>query len=176
MTADPAPAPHSEDVFCTRHPSVETALRCSRCETPICPKCLVPTPVGARCPDCAQVRRIPTYNMQSGAIMRAAAAAIGAGISVGFAWAFFNVITYIFFGVLAGLAIGYAIGEIVSLATNRRAGPPLQAIAAGGVLIAYLVRTGLLMAFSWDLEDLRTDIWGLLVAGIATFVAIGRLR
>ena len=53
--------------------------------------------------------------------------------------------TYFFFGALAGLAIGYAIGEIVSLSTNRRAGPPLQAIAVGGVAIAFVVRLVLLL-------------------------------
>ena len=177
MTTDPMTPPAADDaVFCARHASVETVLRCSRCETPICPRCLVPTPVGARCPDCAQIRKIPTYNMQGSTLVRAVAAAAGAGLAIGFAWAFFNIVTYIFWGVLAGLAIGYAIGEIVSLATGRKAGPPLQAIAVGGVVLAYLVRTGVLMAFSWDLQDLRTDIWGLVVAGIATFVAIGRLR
>jgi hypothetical protein len=122
------------------------------------------------------VRKIPTYNVQSGTLVRALAAAAGAGIAIGFAWAFFNLITYFFWGVLAGFAIGYAIAEIVSLATNRKAGPPMQAIAVGGVVLAYLVRVGVLMAFSWDMQDLRSDIWGLLVAGMAIAVAIGRLR
>jgi hypothetical protein len=138
---------------------------------------MVHTPVGARCPDCAQVRRIPTYNMQGRVLARAAGAAVAGGLAVGFAWAFFNIVTYIFWGVLAGIAIGYALGEIVSLATNRKAGPPLQAIAVAGVWIAYLVRIGLLFAFGdWVFEDLRTDIFGLIVAGVASFVAVGRLR
>ena len=47
---------------------------------------------------------------------------------------------------IAGLAIGYVIGELVSLATNRKAGPPLQAAAVGGVVLAYVVRTALLLA------------------------------
>ena len=46
--------PREIDFKCARHPSVETTLRCGRCETPICPRCLVHTPVGARCPDCGQ--------------------------------------------------------------------------------------------------------------------------
>jgi len=36
---------------------------------------------------------------------------------------------------LALIAFGYVIGEIVSLATNRKAGPPLQATAVGGVRV-----------------------------------------
>ncbi len=41
-------------VVCLRHPAVATGLRCARCGTPICPRCLVHAPVGARCPDCAK--------------------------------------------------------------------------------------------------------------------------
>lgn len=41
---------------CAIHRSVETHLRCSRCGTPICPKCLVFTEDGAQCPRCARAR------------------------------------------------------------------------------------------------------------------------
>lgn len=162
---------------CATHPSVETELACSRCGKAICPRCLVHTPVGARCPVCANVRRIPTYNMSSRTFARAGGGALAAGAAIGIAWAFFNLITYIFYGVVAGIAIGYATGELVSLATNRRAGPPLQAIAVGGVIVAYLVRVGLLFTIGdWVLKDLRTDMFGLIVLGLAGFIAAGRLR
>ncbi len=162
---------------CARHPDVETGLGCSRCGTAICSRCMVQTPVGARCPDCAQVRRLPTYNLGGETFAKAIGAAIIAGVAVGLAWAFFNVITYVFYGILGGLAIGFAIGELVSLASNRRAGPPLQAIAVGGVVVAYAVRITLLFALgNWMFEDLRTDVFGLLVTGIAGFIAAGRLR
>jgi hypothetical protein len=137
---------------------------------------MIQTPVGARCPDCAQVRRLPTYNMQRGTLLRAIGAAFVAALVLGFAWAFFDVITYFFFGVFAGLALGAAMGEAVSLATNRKRGPPLQAVAVGGIVLTYLVRVGLLFAFDWDISDLRTDIWGVFAALLAGFVAVGRLR
>lgn len=38
---------------CARHPDVETRLRCSSCETPICPDCGREAAVGFKCPDCA---------------------------------------------------------------------------------------------------------------------------
>jgi hypothetical protein len=40
-------------VYCARHPKTETLLRCGRCDTPICPRCMVHAGVGIRCPDCA---------------------------------------------------------------------------------------------------------------------------
>src|SRR5207248_9703096 len=95
---------------CARHPSVETFLRCGRCGTPICPKCLVHTPVGARCPTCAAP---PRALRGSGSPFRTGLAAlIGLGIGMigGVALAFFQ------FGVLALLPLlltGFLVGEAV---------------------------------------------------------------
>lgn len=38
---------------CYRHPDRETGVSCSSCGRPICPDCMTPTPVGMRCPECA---------------------------------------------------------------------------------------------------------------------------
>jgi hypothetical protein len=179
MTTEPdQTADGDREVFCARHPTVETALRCSKCETPICPRCLVPTPVGARCPDCAQIRRIPTYNISGETYARAIAAAAIGGVVLGGVWAFLDPLTYgLLLAALAGLALGYGIGGLISFATSRRAGPPVQAIAVAGVLLAYGVRVGLLLSLTtFDLGDLRTDLAGLIVAGLAAFSAASRLR
>ena len=39
-------------MYCANHPTVETTLRCNRCEKPICAKCAVLTPTGYRCKEC----------------------------------------------------------------------------------------------------------------------------
>lgn len=131
------------DVYCARHPQVITVLRCGRCDTPICPRCLVQTPVGARCPTCANVRRIPTLDVKPVFLARGFAAAVAAGIAVG---GFRGLATggrgggiAGFFIIFVALGIGWAIGEAVSLATNRKLGPALQACAIFGVALAYLV-------------------------------------
>ncbi|MGW1427626.1 rhomboid family intramembrane serine protease [Streptomyces sp. NPDC002431] len=38
---------------CYRHPGREANVRCTRCERPICPECMVDASVGFQCPDCA---------------------------------------------------------------------------------------------------------------------------
>jgi len=44
-----------EDVrHCYRHPDRETGVSCSNCGRPICHECMIPAPVGFRCPECVK--------------------------------------------------------------------------------------------------------------------------
>jgi hypothetical protein len=158
---------------CATHPSIETELACSRCGKPICPRCLVITPVGARCRECARLHRLPTYQLGTVFILRGLGAALAAGAAAGALWAFlFPYRVGAFIGLFLGLGLGYTVGESVSWAANRRRGPTLQGIAVVGVLLAYAVRNLVEGAglFSAD------DVLGYVVIGVAAFTAIGRLR
>ncbi|MDP2953373.1 MAG: hypothetical protein Q8O76_08680, partial [Chloroflexota bacterium] len=138
---------------CALHPDVETALRCSRCGQLICPKCLVQTPVGARCPQCAQLRRIPTFEVSFRHYLIAAAVGLGLGVAGGLVWGFLPFRGLFSFFIALGL--GYGVGEIISLSVNRKRGVGLQVIAGLSVLISYVLQLYL--------------VGGLFFAGLAFF-------
>jgi hypothetical protein len=157
--------------YCARHPSVVTYLRCSRCNTPICPRCLIQTPVGARCRECANVSRLPTFNVTPVYLARAFVAALVSGLAVGWFW---ELITPrfgfgIFLAVFIGLGVGWIISEAVSLATNRKLGLGLQLVAVMGVAIAFLFQQFLLPG-----NDI--DFGSLIAAGVGVFFAASRLK
>lgn len=160
---------------CATHPNVETELACGRCGKAICPRCLVQTPVGARCRDCAGMRRIPTYDIKPAFLFRGVVAAIVTGAAAGGLWFLIagpNGRSSAYVSLFLALGIGYAVGEAVSWATNRKRGAPLQGVAAIGVVVAYLVRN---LAGGGG-AILMNDVFGYVTVGIAIVVAIGRLR
>jgi hypothetical protein len=84
-----------------------------------------------------------------------------------------------FFGLILGLGVGYGVGGAVSAAVNRKVGPPLQALAAVGVVEAYLVRSAILAARLRHVgftDVVTDDVFGYLVVILGVVIAIGRLR
>jgi hypothetical protein len=155
---------------CKRHPQVETALTCGKCGDPICPRCMVQTPVGIRCPTCARLSRVPTYNVSSGYYLRAIGAGLGAAIVAGIAWGFLQtVIPFIYLSFLIAGAVGYGIGEAISISVNRKAGTGLALIGALGVVLSYVIATFTFFGGGFNLFDIVA-----LIVGIS--VAVARLR
>jgi hypothetical protein len=158
---------------CARHPDVETNLQCGKCETPICPKCLVQTPVGARCPDCAAVKPLPLYSVSPIFYARALASGLITGSALGAAWYYLPIGG--FFWLLVAAAIGYATGAMVSLSVNRKRGRALQAIGALGVIASYTVRA-LLEARTYGYVDSFVDVYSLIALVLGIVVAVAVLR
>jgi hypothetical protein len=163
---------------CATHPDVETNLRCGKCGKPICPKCMVQTPVGARCRDCAKLYRLPTYRISSAYYLRAAGTALGIGIVIGVVWGIVDsFLPFRFFTLIIGAGVGWAIGEVVALSVNRKRGAWLAVIGSLGVVIAFGMN--LAVEYFWfgyiyfsGLEILY--MLGAIALGI--FMAVNRLR
>ena len=68
---------------CYRHPSRETGVSCSSCDRPICTDCMIATPVGMRCPECAKQRtKVHTASSLSAASMNVTYAIIAVNLVV----------------------------------------------------------------------------------------------
>ncbi len=159
---------------CAAHPGVETNLRCGKCGKPICPKCMVQTPVGARCPECARLYKLPTYRVSTVYYLRAIGTALGMALVTGVLWGVINqFLPFFYLNLLLGAGVGYAIGEVVGLAVNRKRGWGLAAVAGTGVVISYLVSILLFFGLPFGLFHIIFDLISL---AIGIFVAVTRLR
>jgi hypothetical protein len=169
------PADTSGVIYCERHPDTETGLRCGRCDTPICPRCVVMTDVGARCPTCAPRRALPQFEITPLFAMRGLGGALVAGAALGLAWGWLFPGTFGLFAIFLGIGIGYIVSESVSAATNRKAGPILQGVAVVGVIVAYVVR-GLVSNYGIIPSGDFVDYSGIIALGAGIVMAISRLR
>jgi hypothetical protein len=154
---------------CARHPGVETGLRCGRCETPICPRCMVLSPVGARCSNCAKVVRAPMYNVGSIDIVKALGVAIVGGIGMGFIWGFFGWwLSTGFFLIFIGAGLGWAFTKMMEFATRGKRGPLIVSFAILGIVIAWGMQIFFVPAFVFRIE--------LLAVGVGAYWAYQSLR
>jgi hypothetical protein len=186
----PEAAPHEPvgPMRCATDRNVETYLRCGRCEKPICPRCLIPTPVGSRCRACAQLRKLPMFEVGSIDYLRAIGGGLAAAIGSGLVMTVLQRLVPIF-GMLSLVfvaALGYAVGTAVALSTRRKQGTGL------GVIAALLVPVGLALgraayfiivngadptlAVLAGFASLLGSTWSLLGLLIAMAIAFSRAR
>ncbi|MBI4498926.1 MAG: hypothetical protein HY689_13625 [Chloroflexi bacterium] len=152
--------------YCAAHPTVETGLTCGRCGTPICPRCLVQTPVGARCRECARLRRLPIFEVSPLQYAQAAAVAAGVALALGILWSLLPLRGYGTF--VAAAAVGFLIGEAVSRAVNRKRSTGLKVIAGLAVPGAFLVSLLFPLALRFGLAGALALAPGLVVAPLAS--------
>jgi len=130
---------------CARHPDTETFIRCSKCDTPICPKCFVQGPAGARCRDCASLRSTPLYRVDPrrgvAAVFVGAALGLAGGYVIGMAregglfaqgWA----------ALLGGLFAGEVVRRVMGMKQGRT--PEIIALASitTGALAGIMLQSG----------------------------------
>ena len=156
-------------VECPRNPGVETALRCSRCEEPICPKCLIQTPVGARCRPCARIAKSPVYTLTTGGYVRAGSVSLVGGLVMGLIWIFvLRPFSIGFFSIFIGAGLGYGFTRAMDFATGRKRGPAVVAFAIAGIGIAWAMQFLFLPA--------QFVLYGLVAVGVGVYFAYQQLR
>jgi hypothetical protein len=164
-------------VQCPRNPGTETALRCSRCDTPICPQCLVQTPVGARCRDCARIVKSPIYTLSGGGIARALVATLIGAVVMGVVWGWITASLpgLGLFSFFAGAGLGYAFTRLLELATNHKRGPGPIAFAVSGICLAFLIQL-VVAGVAFDSSFLRYELGALIALGVGIYFAYQNLR
>jgi len=158
---------------CALHPNIETDLRCGKCDQPICPKCVVQTPVGARCPKCAALKRLPVFEVSPAFYTRAIAAGLLTAAVLGAVWPFIPLNGFFLFFIALG--VGYAIGEIISFSVNKKRSRGLQVIAGVSVAVSYVVRT-VIEAQHEDFLHTFLNMYGLIAVAVGIIVAVSLLR
>lgn len=123
---------------CAFHPGVETGVRCTECERPICPKDMVSTPVGYKCRECAKPVRTALQYVKPrqwaiGAVV-GLVVGLGGGFLLGWVLGFGFWFAYLGFGLL--------VGEAVRRGTGGHRTPGVAALAGtcaflGGVIGAF---------------------------------------
>jgi hypothetical protein len=158
---------------CARHHKVETNVTCGKCGTPICPRCMVETPVGMRCPDCASLKKLPTFQLSFQHYLRAIGAGLGIAIVCGFAWwAIDLILPFFFLRLFIAAGAGYAIGEIISLSVNRKRGTALAVIGGIGATISFTIA----IVLSIPHFSIVNIVISLVMLAVAIYTAVSRLR
>lgn len=113
---------------CYYHPGVETDLTCTECGRPICPKEMVLTPVGYKCPEHARPARGQYMYVKpvQAAWAAVAALAVGMGGAALLLWIGYG-------GLLAGVIWGLLTAEATRRASGGHRGAVVAAIAVGGI-------------------------------------------
>ena len=120
-------------IYCANHPSIETSLRCNKCEKPICAKCAILTPTGYRCKECVKEQQkifesALWFDYPLVFIVVAVLAYLGSLIAARIG----------FFTILLAPFAGGLIAEVARLITRRRRSKRLFILAALAAVVGCL--------------------------------------
>jgi hypothetical protein len=115
---------------CVNHPKVETRLTCSSCGDPICPRCMVATAVGQKCPRCARQSGRAKGTPEPALLARGFGVGLAAAVAGGFL-----LLAVPFASLLVSLLYGFLVGLAVSRAVHRRTHARLGLAAAAAVVV-----------------------------------------
>jgi hypothetical protein len=168
--------------YCYKHPTVETGLRCNRCERPICSRCAIHTETGYRCPECirGQQKIFDTatwYDFLLAIIVALVLSAVGSILAkmLGF-W-------IIFIAPPAGIVIAEAVRFVIRKRRNRLLNKLVgAAVFIGGIIssvpsLIFLISGMFAVGASLDYvgSSLFTLLWPVVYAVIASSSCYYRL-
>jgi hypothetical protein len=162
---------------CYRHPGRETAVSCASCERPICTDCMVYTPVGIKCPECARLPRSAIVRLRPDRALRAVGAAAAGGLVLGFGILLLQAAVGLFFTLILGYLIGIAMSGIVLWGSGRYRSPTTGLIAIGGCVWTYVVPY--VLFYGVDVGEVARSAslaWVVIGAAIACYVAYTRTQ
>jgi hypothetical protein len=175
--------PTETATYCAKHPKEETVIRCASCDKPICPKCMVSTPVGMKCPDCGLSRGGVLFTVSPARFVLAGITAFTAGIIaavIGEAGMFFLI--------FVSIAYGYFAGGMILKASGMKRGIKMEILAGSGMVIGALAFK-LLPAIVFSANTARlgisliafgvsslADPWLWLAVAISTACAVSKIR
>ncbi len=158
-----------ETLYCANHPNVETLLRCSRCNKPICAKCAIKSPVGYLCPECvrSQQKLFDTAQLQDYLL-----GGVVALILSGVASVIISLVGSIgFIGWFLVVAIAPTAGVIIAESTRY----VIRRHRSRNLFITIAVAVGLGAVPVLLFQLFSGNIWGLAFQGIYLFIAIPAL-
>ncbi|MCI0803222.1 MAG: hypothetical protein J4N96_02110 [Chloroflexi bacterium] len=172
------------DTTCLRHPDIASNLRCGRCDDLICPQCMVQSPVGARCPDCANIGQAPIFRSTPAELTTTMALSLGAAVVFGtiyglIVWVLWNLpFNFQIGNVVTALIIGLAgapVGEFVRRAGKYKLDSRLRTVAAITMFLVWVVGITISSLLGvWS--GIFTNIIGYIGLGIGVYVAMNRVR
>jgi hypothetical protein len=126
--------PGTNPQYCYKHPSVETGLRCNRCERPICSRCAIHTETGYRCKECIREQQ----KIFDTATWLDFPVAIGLAILLS---ALGSLVTNFlgFFIIFLAPVVGIAISEAVRIVLHHRRNRTLFKLVGAAVLLGGLL-------------------------------------
>ena len=173
------------DSTCLRHPDTASNLGCSRCGDLICPQCMVQSPVGARCPDCANIGQAPIFRSTptefASTIVLSLVAAIGFGVAYAVVvWVLWVLPLGFMIGNVAALFIialsGAPVGDFVRRVGKNKLDARLRIVAAVTMLLIWMVgfTVGSEMLGVWN--GVFLNIVAYIGLGVGIYVAMNRVR
>lgn len=122
---------------CHWHPGVETNVSCPDCERYMCPKDMVPAPVGYKCKECARPAKGQTAYIKPRQMVLGGAAALAAALLGGL------VIAYSGMGfILLAVVYGVLVAEAARRGSGGHRGAVIAAIAGVAVVLGGLIGFG----------------------------------